>query len=150
MENDADDATTEHEATNMIIGSSGLVIETVDTKTYIVYNPRKRMIEIRSIHRENAPQQTKAALHVEGNIHIGELDVLDTIEKLRNEVTQLQKRCDELERITQEMYFAPGMPGSIIAAIDFNDRVETECEDKKNAHDALDDCRGDAKCKIQQ
>ena len=125
---DADD----NGGTNLILGANGFIVEAAESNVAVMYNPRKKRVDIRNVPRivngtfqEPTPQEgsPQASLWVQGNIVAKKIDLLNAIHKLESQVQQLQTENTQMKKMLEEMYYAPGMPGFIQVEEEFYSMV---------------------------
>lgn len=103
--------------TNMMILANGIMVEAINGKALIVYNPAKHIVEISGI-----GDQPPVSLCVEGRILLGKsghIDLLNIINDLGARVENLQRENDNLRTIVNEIYYSPHMPGYLKAESSF-------------------------------
>lgn len=115
-----DDVTLDRGGTNMIIGTNGIMIEAIDSRAVIIYNVRTRTMEIKSA----MPDQPCTALKVEGKIYANKNEDISSIMKtLQERIDTLEEENKQMKNKLEEIYFAPGMPGYILAEEDWTEML---------------------------
>ena len=102
---------------NLVIGTNGIMIESISSSAYLIFNPVKNMLELKS-----GSSTEKISLSVEGNIYATteKIDVLHTVGQFKKELDEMKEKIAKLEEKLEEIYYAPEMPGYVKAHLDFS------------------------------
>lgn len=122
---DEDDLNSNGQGTNMILGANGFIVESAESNVAVMYNPRKRRVDIRNIPSMNRPiehnvgsaadgnLENRASLWVQGAIVSENTNILSFIRGLQKRIEILQDENVEMKKMLEELYYAPGMPGFV-------------------------------------